>query len=139
MHGRERFRDDRIGKTGEKTLCARFQPYYVAPQQFQESQFHQAADDQVATRSWMLTFGIVHVEQGAHAPGYCTCHERNQWHRIGNCKALRHRRSKSCITGRRKEVLDAALKEIGAGVIGVQADASNLDDPQAVATVFLAL
>ena len=32
------------------------------------------------------------------------------------------------ITGRRQEVLDAAVKEIGANVTGVKGDASSLDD-----------
>lgn len=32
------------------------------------------------------------------------------------------------VTGRRKEVLDAAVKEIGAGATGVQADAGSLSD-----------
>lgn len=36
--------------------------------------------------------------------------------------------AKVVITGRRAEVLDAALKEIGAGAVGVQADASKLPD-----------
>ncbi|MGO6907598.1 SDR family NAD(P)-dependent oxidoreductase, partial [Rhizobium ruizarguesonis] len=32
------------------------------------------------------------------------------------------------ITGRRKAVLDAAIAEIGGGVVGIQADSSNLAD-----------
>jgi NAD(P)-dependent dehydrogenase (short-subunit alcohol dehydrogenase family) len=36
--------------------------------------------------------------------------------------------AKVVITGRRKEVLDAAVKEIGSNAIGIQADAGNLAD-----------
>jgi NAD(P)-dependent dehydrogenase (short-subunit alcohol dehydrogenase family) len=36
--------------------------------------------------------------------------------------------AKVIITGRRKQVLDAAVQEIGSGTIGIQADAGNLTD-----------
>ena len=46
-----------------------FQPHDLRTQHFKQSQFYQAADYQIAAWSWMLTFGIVHVEQGTQAPG----------------------------------------------------------------------
>jgi hypothetical protein len=68
MHGGERFRDDRICKSREQTFCSWVQPRDFVTEQFQKSEFHEAAHDEFAARSWMLTFGVIHLEQLTDAP-----------------------------------------------------------------------
>lgn len=51
---------------------------------------------------------------------------------LGTAKVFAERGAKVFITGRRQEMLDAAVKDIGHGVVAIRSDASKLDELDAV-------